>query len=148
VIAPGRLGGELSDLRSMDGGASVSAAKVTAMLSRWLTRLDDTARINILLKNGAFDMSLHSLASGTATIDWYEDRVSARGASVRPKRTLVAAGKLAFPTPSIATLKIKLTVEGRRLLKHAKQLRLTTKGTFAAVGTPPIVSTNTFLIKR
>jgi hypothetical protein len=144
LIPPGELRDESGNLGSMD----VSAARVRSMLNAWLTRSGNVARITRLLKNDTLNMSLHALTAGKAVIDWYEDHPSARGASVPLRRTLVAVGKLTFPVPSTATLKLKLTAEGRRLLKHAKQLRLTAKGTFAAVGIAPIASTYTFLIKR
>jgi hypothetical protein len=148
MIAPAGPRGESNDLESVSGGADVSAARVRTMLDGWLRRSGNMARITAFLKNGAFYTSLHSLTAGTVTINWYGDHFSARRASVRSRQTLVAIGKRTFQGPSTATLKIKLTAEGERLLKHAKQVRLTAKGTFTAVGMAPITSTRRFLIKR
>jgi hypothetical protein len=148
LIPPGGLRDESGNIGSTDGGASVNAARVRSMLNAWLTRSGDMARITMLLKNGTLNLSLRALTAGKAVIDWYEDHPSVGGAPVRLRRTLVAVGKLTFQVPSTATFKLKLTAEGRRLLEHAKQLRLTAEGTFAAVGMAPIVSTRRFLIKR
>jgi hypothetical protein len=43
---------------------------------------------------------------------------------------LVASSRTTFAGAATQTVKIKLTTAGRRLLKHAARLKLTTKATF------------------
>jgi hypothetical protein len=83
-------------------------------------------------------------------IDWNE---FPRGATLAKQKTrvspvLVATGRLTFSIAGTATLDVKLTSAGRRLLEHAKQLELTAKGTFTPTGTAPIAATKTFVLKR
>ena len=46
------------------------------------------------------------------------------------------------------TMQIKLTAAGKRLLKHAKGLKLTAKDTFTPTGKTPISATKGFVLKR
>jgi hypothetical protein len=66
----------------------------------------------------------------------------------KPKPVLVAAGHRTFAAAGTATIKIKLTPAGRRMLKPAKKLKLTAKGTFTPTGKLPITATRTFILKR
>jgi hypothetical protein len=61
---------------------------------------------------------------------------------------LVGAGQRTFSAAGTATVKIKLTATGKRLLKHAKQFKLTAKGTFTPPGKAPVTTTRTFVLRR
>lgn len=45
-------------------------------------------------------------------------------------------------------IRVKLTAAGKRLLKHAKSLKLTAKGTFTPAGKTPISITKVFVVKH
>jgi hypothetical protein len=148
VIPPDELTGGSESGGSESGGASVSVAMLKTMLNGWLMRSGDMARIASLLKFGEFSTPLRALQAGAVVVGWYEDQLSARGSSVRSRRTLVAVGKLTFPAAGTATFKIELTREGKRRLQQAKRLKLTAQGTFTTVGMAPISLTRTFILKR
>ena len=61
---------------------------------------------------------------------------------------LVAAGHLTFAAAGTGTIKVKLTVAGKSLLKHAKQLKLAALGTFTPTGKSPSNATRKFVLKR
>jgi uncharacterized repeat protein (TIGR02543 family) len=127
----------------------VSSAQVAVLLAGTLTPSGKGARITALLKSGGFAVVFKALEAGTAVIDWYQVPPGAKLAEeARSKPVLVAAGHLTFSGAGSATIKIKLTAAGKRLLKHAKKLKLTAKGTFAPTGKTPVAATTVFVLKR
>jgi len=124
-----------------------AAAQIRALLAGQLMPSGNTAKITTLLKTGAVAVVFKALEAGAAVIAWYELPPGAKLARAKPRPVLVASGKLIFSGPGTATIKIKLTAAGRRLLKHAKRIKLTAKGTFTPTGKAPITATRTFLLK-
>ena len=61
---------------------------------------------------------------------------------------LLADGRATFFRAGTLKLKIKLTAKGKGLLRHAKRLKLTAKGTFTPTGKHAIVATKTFTLTR
>ncbi len=53
---------------------------------------------------------------------------------------LVATGHANFSKAGTRKVKAKLTAKGMRLLKHAKHLKLTAKGTFTPLGKRAVVA--------
>lgn len=107
------------------------------------------AKIVALLKSGGIVIPLKAPGAGTAVIDWYQVPLGARLAKKTNARPiLVASGKLTFPGAGTARIRIKLTVAGKRLLKHAKQLTLTAEGIFTPIGSPLVSARRTFVLKR
>ena len=133
------------------GGApkSVSADQDARLLAGEITPSGKRAKIAALLRIGGYKALFKALEAGTAVIDWYQVPPGASLAKkTKAKPVLIAAGKLTFRTAGTATITIKLTPTGKRLLKHAKQLKLTAKGTFTPTGKKPIIKTKTFVLKR
>jgi hypothetical protein len=129
--------------------AKASAAQIAALLASQLTPSGRAVRIAALLRHGGWTELLRVLEAGTTVIDWYE---LPKGATLAKKTKIrpvpVAAGRLTFSAAGTATLNLKLTSAGRRLLKHAKQLKVTAKGTFTPTGAAPITTTKTFVLER
>jgi hypothetical protein len=126
-----------------------TAAQIATLLGRELTPSGKAAKIAALLKSGVFPISFKALQTGTAVINWYQVPPGAKLANkAKPKPVLVASGQRSFSAAGTATIKIKLTAAGKRLLKHAKQLKLTAKGTFTPTGKTPITATKVFVLKR
>jgi hypothetical protein len=127
----------------------VTSVQITASLAGQLTPSGKAAKIAALLKSGAFAVVFKALEAGSAVIDWYEVPPGAKLAKkAKPKPVLVAAGHLTFAAAGTKTIKIKLTVAGKGLLKHTKQLKLTALGTFTPTGKSPSNATRTFVLKR
>ena len=107
------------------------------------------AKIATLLKGGAFNCVFDAPEAGTFLIDWYQVPAGAKLAKkTKPKPVLVAAGQGTFSAAGSATIKIKLTAAGKRLLKHTKQLKVTAKSTFTPAGSAAITVTRVFVLKR
>jgi hypothetical protein len=60
---------------------------------------------------------------------------------------LVAAGQLTFTAAGTAKIGIKLTSQGRRLLKRLRTLKLTAVGAFTPTGQAPVTASDAFVIR-
>jgi hypothetical protein len=126
-----------------------AAALIPALLAGQLTPSGKKAKIAALLKSGGFTVAFKALEAGTVVINWYYLPPGAKLAKkAKPKPVLVASGKLTFSAAGTAKVKLKLTAAGKSLLKHAKKLKLTAKGTFTPTGKTPITASKTFVLKR
>ncbi len=134
---------------SKSGGTSITAAQIAALLARGLVPSGKASKIAALLKRGGLAFKLSALEAGSATIDWYQLPPGAKLASrAKPKPVLVAAGRLGFAAAGTGTLKLKLTPAGKKLLKRARRLKLTARGTFTPTGGTAVKATRGFLLKR
>ena len=108
------------------------------------------AKIGELLKNGFFKQRFRAPQAGTAVVNWYFQPPHAHPSSKRPARrpVLVASGKVVFHAPGTATLKIRLTAAGRRLLKRSRRVRLTSTCRFAPVSGRATVVSEAFSLRR
>jgi hypothetical protein len=128
--------------------ATVSSVQLLSSLDSQLLPTDKGANIASLLKAGSFLMPFTSLEAGTVSVGWYEVPAGAKLAKKsKAKPVLVASGHLTFAAAGKGTIKIQLTSAGKKLLKHAKILKLTAKGTFTPTGKAATVTTKTFSLK-
>jgi hypothetical protein len=61
---------------------------------------------------------------------------------------LVASGRGAFTGGGTQKLHLALTPAGRALLRHAKHVRLVSKGIFTPTGQAPLTARKTFTLAR
>jgi hypothetical protein len=112
--------------------AIISSVQIAALLGQQLVPSGKTATIPALLKDGGLTMSFKALEAGTLAVGWYEVPAGAKLAKrTKAKPVLVASGQMTFSAAGTGKLKVRLTAAGRKLLKHAKQLKLTVEGVFA-----------------
>ena len=90
-----------------------------------------------MLKAGGLTITFKALEAGTAVIGWYQLPPGAKLAR-KAKPVLVASGHATFEAAGTLKIEIKLTPAGKRLLKHARILKLTAKGVFTPSGEPPV----------
>ena len=113
-----------------------------------ITPRGQAAKIAALLKSHEYVLSFKALSAGRVVIDWYYLPTGAHLASAKPRPVLIADGRATFSRAGTLKLKIKLTAKGKQLLKHAKRLKLTAKGTFTPTGKHAIVATRKFMLTR
>ena len=131
------------------GAPKITPAQIAALLGSGLIPSGKAAKIAALLKHGSFATKLSALEAGLATISWYQVPPGAKLAKkAKPKPVLVASGRLSFPTAGSGLLKLKLTGAGKRLLKHAKRLKLVARGSFTPSGGASVTATRPFVLKR
>ena len=117
----------------------VVIVNVTEIKARILDHLvPSAAKLAELLKTGRYTYSFNTLSAGQIVINWY--RVT--------KHALVATGQAAFSKAGLVKVRMKLTANGRRMLKATKSLKLTAKGTYTPTGQSAIAATKTFTLRR
>lgn len=128
--------------------ATISSTQIAASLGQQLVPASKAAKIGVLLESGGLTMSFTALEAGTLAVQWYEAPAGAKLAKhSKAKPVLVASGQMSFAAAGVGKLKVKLTGAGKRLLKHAKNVKLTAKGTFAPSGKAPVSMTIGFVLK-
>ena len=127
---------------------SPSAAQTKAILLRQITPRGRAAKITALFKSHEYVLLFKALSAGRVVIDWYYLPTGAHLASAKPKPVLIADGRATFSRAGTLRLKIELTSNGKRLLRHPKRLKLTAKGTFTPTGKHAIVATKKFTLTR
>jgi hypothetical protein len=132
------------------GSGAVTAQQISALLNTEIKPAGGKAKIGAVLKAGGFTYTFRTLTAGHAAIAWYQVPRGAHLASAKtkPKPVLVAKGQLSFTAAGTGKLKVKLTTAGRKLLRKAKHLRLTAKGTFTPTGKPVVMATKAFTLNR
>jgi hypothetical protein len=126
---------------------AVSGVQLAAALRRQLVPSGKAAKIPALLKHGGLSMPFTALTPGTLTIGWYELPPGAKLAKkVRP--VLVASGKRTFSAAGAGTVAVKLTSAGKRLLRHARRVKLVAKGAFVSSGNASAVVMRGLALRR
>jgi hypothetical protein len=105
------------------------------------------ARIGAILANGFFKQSFTAPEAGRAVIKWYYLPPGAKLAR-KPAPVLVAAGTVSFHAAGRATVKLRLTGAGRRLLRHSKRTRLTLTCGFQPAGGAAVTTSGSFELHR
>jgi hypothetical protein len=116
-----------------------SSAQVKAAVSKVLKPSGKAATLKAILKAGGYSFSFTAPSAGRLVIDWF--------ATVRGKQVLVASASVVFHATGKATVKLKLSSKGRRLLKAAKTVKIATKATFTPTGGAPTESTKATTLK-
>jgi hypothetical protein len=131
----GSTGSSTGSTSGGDTTATISSAQIAALLGQQLVPSGKSAKIAALLKNDGLTMSFKALEAGTLSVQWYEVPSGAKLAKkTKAKPVLVASGQMAFSAAGMGQVKVRLTAVGKRLLKHAKRVKLTAKGVFTARG--------------
>jgi hypothetical protein len=128
------------------GGTPPTQLQLTAELSSALVPHGPTARIGALLKRGWYYARINVHGAGALSIAWYVVPRGARIAGATPM--LVASGRVSYASAGTVTLRVKLTTRGRKLLKRAKRLKLTAKGTFTDSGVKALTQLKSFTLSR
>jgi hypothetical protein len=129
--------------------ATINPAQITALLAQQLIPSGKAAKIGALLKAGGLTMPFTALEAGTLVVSWYEVPPGAKLArKTKAKPILVASGQMTFSAAGTGKLKLRLTAAGKRLLKHAKRLKLTATGMFMPNGGAVVSVTKGFVLRR
>jgi alpha-tubulin suppressor-like RCC1 family protein len=119
-----------------------SGSALKANLRAQLAPHGVAAKIGTLLKAGHYRLSFTALRAGTLTIDWYASPTTRHGTPL-----LIAAGRQTFSTSATRPVTITLTAEGKHLLKRARRVLATVRGT-VTTATTRVTASTTFTIRR
>jgi hypothetical protein len=122
--------------------AGPSPDLITAALSRAIVPTGKAARIAAILSAGGYPISFNAPGEGRLAISWQ------RLTGAHSKPDLVASTTVVFHRAGAAKIKITLTRRGRVILKGAKRLKLTAKGSYTLVGRSAVLVTRQFVIAR
>lgn len=114
-----------------------STRAIKSELGRRLVPHGRPARIDALLAAGALTLPLKALAAGRADVRW--DTASG---------VTIARGTRAFRDGRTGTIRIRLTTTGRRELRRADSVRVTSAATFTRRGRKELRATRRFLLER
>ena len=123
-------------------------AQLYAALHSALAPTGRAARIGALLRRGGYLAGVKVLEPATIAISWYSVPRGARIALARPHATLLATGHATFAAAGTGSITIRLTARGRLLLRRARRITLTARGTFTVAGLPAVVALRTFTLSR
>lgn len=127
-----------------------SPAQIKAQLLKQLAPTGKAAKIAALLKRDGYTSFIKTLSAGRVVINWY---YLPTGADVnkpnrKPKPVLFATGKASFSKAALVKTTIKLTANGKRMLKATKSVKLTAAGTYTPTGKPTVTVTKRFTLRR
>jgi hypothetical protein len=126
------------------GPLHASATAVRNALNSQLAHALSGARLTKVLKAGGYSFFFATPGAGTLEMQWYELVKGAHGF----KRVVLASGKISYTKASQATLRLRLTSEGRRVLRHKRRLKLTAKAVFSVPGGVSVTWQETFVLSR
>ncbi len=133
---------------SASTSAHASSAQIRSLLASEIIPSGKSASGSSLKKRDTFALRFKALEAGIAAVNWYELSHGARPAGeTKAKPVLVAAGRLTFSGKGIKTMHIRLTAAGRRLLRHANQVKLDAQGVFTPPGAASVRVTRQFALR-
>jgi hypothetical protein len=150
---------EQSATTSSSSSSDQPKAGVAAFFAHQLAPTGKSASIPTLLKSGMYRLKLAAPEAGTAVVKWYYLPPGAKLAGAKPAgakyakkaaptAVLVASGSVTFHAAGTASVKLRLTGAGRRLLRHSKRIRLTATCAFTPVGGAAVATSGTFQLSR
>lgn len=111
-------------------GSSITSAQLKVSLTRQLGAVK-VPSVAFLLKHGGYSFSFDALTAGRLSVQWLYLPPGAKLARhSKTKPVLVASGQASFAAPGTGQVKLKLTAQGKRLLRRGKHVRIMAKGTF------------------
>lgn len=153
VIAANGAGSAYSGSNYVTNIQLVSVTVVKGALGSLLAKEHVTTTAG-LLEAGGTKLVFTAPSSGQITVDWYAPSTSKGplATAARPAKKahtlLVARVSKRFSKAGKATLKLRLTAAGRRLLRHSKKVGLTSKATFTPTGGTAVTVTRHFTVKK
>lgn len=132
------------------GGFAATDSQIIAALGRVLSPTGKAAKIAALLKSG-YSFTFSAPGAGKLRIDWYylpKGAKLAANTKKKPRPTTIATGAVTSSNTGAIKIRLKLTSAGKKKLKKAKRLRLTTQASFTPADRKPLLTRTTLTIKR
>jgi hypothetical protein len=127
---------------------TIPTARLAALVGRQLVRPGHATKIAALLRAGAFKTRFTAPEAGAVAMEW-----SYLPPPKRPGRTahsplVVASGGLKFHAAGTATISLRLTAAGKRLLARSARILLTATCVFKPSAGPSVRKSLTFELQR
>jgi alpha-tubulin suppressor-like RCC1 family protein len=122
--------------------STLTEAQIRTSLSMQLGAKGRRIKLSALRKKRSYVYAFTALTAGTLTIGWY---YLAPGAHLtRATPVLFAGAKVGFPVAGTRKVTLRLTLAGRKLLRHRKRIALTAQGSFTPNGKRAITAHRSF----
>jgi hypothetical protein len=104
------------------------------------------AKIKALVKSRGYAFTFDAPSVGKLQIVWYQVPKGARKARAKVKPVVIASGSVNVSRPGPVKIELKLTRQGRKLLKRSKRIKLESIAAFKAAGLPAVTATGRFTL--
>ena len=131
---------------SGSGGSGGGSAPTPAQIAAQLVPSGKGAKLATLLKHAGVALVFEMAERGTMVIEWFVTPKPAHGKKAKP--VLIATGHATASGIQSVTVPMHLTAAGKRLLKGAKQIKVTADATFTPTSGAPVKATRTFQLRR
>jgi hypothetical protein len=128
------------------GSGRPTVPQIRAALSRGLVPHGKGAKIGALLKHGGYTFTFNAPSQARVMITWFFLPSGAHISKAKPVK--IASARVTFTKAGAARVKVRLTGRGRRLLRHAKSLKVIAKDTFTPVGGSAVSMKRSFKLRR
>ncbi|HEX4466277.1 MAG TPA: putative Ig domain-containing protein, partial [Solirubrobacteraceae bacterium] len=132
-----RKGGPVSSLAARIRAALLAAEKVAGKASK----------IGAILKHG-YAAKFTAPSKGKLVVQWFFVPKGAHLATVKRTPVLVASAAATFTKAGTQSVRLKLTLNGRRLLKATPSRKLSAKGSFTPSSGKSVRAISTFMLHR
>jgi PKD domain len=119
-----------------------TAARIRALLAEQLSPPPQAARLSSLLRHRGYSFEFPAPTAGRLQIRWYLH------SHARRKRVLIAAGSRMCAAAGIIKVSVRLTSDGKRVLRQLGSVLVTGKATFTPTGKRPVFAMRTFKLLR
>ncbi len=127
---------------------TATIAALEAAIAKQLAPTGHKATIAQLLLNGGFKLTFSAPSKGTAKISWSYVPPMTKGAHKTARRSiLIASGKHSFKALGKATIEIRLTAAGRRMLLGVSHLRVVATCVFAPPSGQSLTASKSFQLR-
>ena len=148
-VTAGNSVGTASTVSNQVGPVQPSAAQINAAIAGVLLPKGENAKIAALLKNGGYTFTFKAPSGGKLTISWYYLPKGAHIAkNTKPKPQLVATATVNVSKAGAVKVRVRLTKTGKRLLKNAKTLKVTSKVGYTTTAGRLVVKLKAFTLRR
>jgi hypothetical protein len=113
--------------------AGPSSGQVKAALGGLLTPSGKAAKLRAIVKAGGYKFSFSAPSAGKLILRWVRRRSG--------RQVLVASARVVFHKTGQASVRLRLTAKGRKLLKGGKSVKIASDATFTPTGGSPTTRT-------
>ena len=140
---PGSAPARTSPQPVLPAPSAMSPSAIRARLLAEITPRGAADEACWLLRHGGTSLAFAAPTAGAVVLGWYLPPRAAR----KPYR-LIAAGHGTFASAAKASLAVRLTAQGKRLLRHATRLQAIAVAEFVPAGASAVGATKRFTFRR
>jgi hypothetical protein len=126
----------------------LSVAEILTALRTQLSRTQHNMKSRGLLKWGHYTFAFAAPTAGTLRLTWYRALAKGAGSNSKRKPIVVAASSTSFTSAATKLATLRLTSDGRRLLKEGNSLKVTVTARFSRPVGLPATWTKTIYVNR